>query len=387
MGLSTTPFSITFRAILLVGSIFLVLLNTISINRIILNLGYIFLIGFYSIYVIRLIFDLSVINIEFSHKLNSKLHIYLFAIGGTFIPILALLDNFKNLSIKTIERTIFWIVLTHCISIVVIFFFLYGLKLEAFLSRHIVANAMQESEIGRPINPIIISRGGGFLALAALFYQSKNLLLKFVRMPSFFLGIGLLLLGASRGPLIAFMLTLLLMGFYFVFFSKKNSMWMVKLIIGFILLLSTFIYIIRNIKNFNISIVHRFTNMANTSNGLQGEERLFQWVAAWNQFLSSPIYGDSFVENFSKTYPHNLLLEILMSTGLIGFILFILTLFFAFKKGFYLLKNGHKLIFCLFFFGFISMLFSGAIFLSPEFWAILVLILGTSNLKTGQIGA
>jgi O-antigen ligase len=44
-------------------------------------------------------------------------------------------------------------------------------------------------------------------------------------------------------------------------------------------------------------------------------------IGAWRQFLDQPLLGSHALELGSYTYPHNVLLESLMATGVLGFAL------------------------------------------------------------------
>src|SRR5699024_2976854 len=48
----------------------------------------------------------------------------------------------------------------------------------------------------------------------------------------------------------------------------------------------------------------------------------FQFYSmAWNQFLDHPIIGDQIMVNKFRIYPHNFILEVLMSLGIVGIII------------------------------------------------------------------
>jgi len=379
-GFSTTPVSVGFRAFVLALSVLLILVGVSHSRRNEIHVGYFSLVFFYSIYLVRLVYDLSIKEIALSSALQSSTYIYLFAIGSTFLPILAGLPLSGKLDFKKINNIILTISFIQAISIAYIFFQIYGVSLDAIASRHIIATAMEESNIGQPINPIIISRSGGYLALLIVFFKPKRLFYKFIKYCGLVLGIVLLLLGASRGPLLALIISYLLVAFLYILREKKNFKWLIRVGIGFTLLLGLIYFLSLSYKELDINMLDRMISMFDGSQrSSKSEVRTVIWNNAWNQFISSPIVGNKIVENSTLNYPHNLFLEVLMSVGLIGFIPFVISIYYAFKKGFELLFNGYQSVFFLFFFGFISMLFSGSIFLSPEFWVTMVLIFLVKN--------
>ena len=109
---------------------------------------------------------------------------------------------------------------------------------------------------------------------------------------------------------------------------------------------------------------------------------------AIGQFLSSPLYGDYFVLTsgpLAGLYPHNIILESLMTLGLIGsiplFILFLRSIY----QGIKLFKINHQFVWL--FFIFLSVFFKGQstwnLYASDELW-ISMAILVTIKIKEGS---
>jgi hypothetical protein len=370
MGLVTTPFSIAFRAFIL-GISFLLIFRNLSIPKARLHYGYAALLIFWTIYIVRLVYDLSIRQIDLGSQLGSANHLYLFAIGSTFIPLIAIAGLNGLFSAKSISKNILWFSFIQCIAISIIYFVLYGVSVEAFYSRHMISQLLKKADLGNPINPIIISRAGGYLALISLLYKSSGKFFTFARVGLFIFGLGLLSLGASRGPLVAFLVCIISIGLYYLYYEKKNLRW-AKNVFLVILSFISLLFIYNSFEGINLSIIERVVNM--TEGGYKGDARVMVWQTAWDQFVSSPIVGDKIIEDLEHSYPHNLILEVLMSVGLIGFIPFIIAIYYTFKRAFRLMQKGYKMFFYIFLFGFVSMLFSGAIFLLPGFWASLALV-------------
>jgi O-antigen ligase len=384
IGLPTTPFSIGFRALILLLSILLIVRSLALSSNMKFSIGYAFLITFWSIYTVRLVYDLSISKVALSPNLVSAEHIYLYALGGTFIPIIAISGLLKTYSVQQLNSFLFWLSLLQVLTIVIIFFKMYGLSLDAFSSRYMVTRALDDANTGKPINVIVLSRSGGILAILAVLHKSNNILSSIVRFLSFILGVGVLILGASRGPFFAFIVTILFIFLYKGFRMKRNNNWLIYwlLFIAVVSLILYFIFVKSIIQE--TSLFNRVITLINNTNKITKEERYFEWYISLNQFFSSPIIGDEIVSTYSRTYPHNLLLEVLMSTGLTGFIPFVLACYFSFKKGLQFVKKDQSSIFYLFLFLFISMMFSGAIFMSPHFWICMAIIL-VIPIKTSSI--
>jgi O-antigen ligase len=108
-------------------------------------------------------------------------------------------------------------------------------------------------------------------------------------------------------------------------------------------------------------------------------DRIYMWESAWQQFKSSPVLGDRFINNIDKTYSHNIILDSLMSTGLLGTIPFLFYLAMPFLM-FYKLNKTRKrqllIVFILFLATFMLSMTSGGLFTVSEFWILSALIIG-----------
>ena len=108
------------------------------------------------------------------------------------------------------------------------------------------------------------------------------------------------------------------------------------------------------------------------------EARRFSFYGAWNDFLTSPIIGNHFVGSYDNFYPHNIILEVMMSLGVVGLFIFlriILRVYINFRNVFTGKFNTQTLHLFLFGLCFILIsLTSGSIVASPEFWAFFILL-------------
>ena len=123
------------------------------------------------------------------------------------------------------------------------------------------------------------------------------------------------------------------------------------------------------------------------------EARVSLWASAWEQFLQSPLLGAGLEDPSFPGYPHNIIVEAFLSTGILGgtcmAFLILLTLGQATywvlvddQKGWLGLVGIQMLIWAL---------FSGALYARPETWAMMGLILGwkspTVTPQDGRRGA
>jgi len=111
------------------------------------------------------------------------------------------------------------------------------------------------------------------------------------------------------------------------------------------------------------------------NNDLSTLDRLSRVKIAFSQILQSPLIGSGIELNGGRGYPHNLFLEIALSTGILGIFLVSPLFFLVFRKGFVTeLDQNTKFIFTIFIYYFISAQFSGSIYTSASLWITLSLL-------------
>jgi O-antigen ligase len=379
LGVSTTPFSIFMRAGMAILSVILIGLAFLKIERIGISKLSLLLLVFWMIYIVRLVYDLDVAHVEYWEELPSKASIYMFAIGGCFIPVVAIAIWGKNMPLNQIIPRIFLIVAMQNLAILFIHHWLFGLSMDFFYSRYLLLSAMVSETGARPINPILTGRAGGYLAVFSvaylLFFHRPKKWMTTMALAMIGLGLINLALSGSRGPTVAFVFVIASM--LSVYFLKKPIRTVVMLV-GFslVVLLAGVISKNEGVEIENLDSIRRLSEFADSANGNRHEERYYLWHSAWNQFLNHPIVGDQFVSRFKGVYPHNVILEAFMATGLLGSIFFIALLVGTIVKGFMAKKRNTVLyiVFWSYLFILICNLFSGALFLSTDMWMQIALI-------------
>jgi len=137
-------------------------------------------------------------------------------------------------------------------------------------------------------------------------------------------------------------------------------------------------------------IFDRFGGML-TGQDRSGEIRMQIYRAAIDQFTASPILGDGVEVRTFAYYPHNLILEAFMTTGIVGGMLFIMALLLALHRVWRLFKVRSDKIWL----GLIVVQYavatqlSGAIYLSNGFWVLLAGVLSiapTSEKNQPRLG-
>ena len=215
---------------------------------------------------------------------------------------------------------------------------------------------------------------GTSLVLISLFY----LLFRSKEIPSYLLiygmilGISTIVIAAARSPFLAIMVAV-----PYLLVIKKNY----KLISIFILLLLLSIvgiYFLGRNENFELMFVDRtYLWLFEGDNSLRTP--LFQ--NALNIFKQNPILGGrTHFEN--GMYPHNIFLELLMATGIVGLIIYMLKFISVIKNfkifSYQIINSYHILFFTLFLQYFVLCFTSFTLYSVPEFLYFSSIIIGIS---------
>lgn len=208
-----------------------------------------------------------------------------------------------------------------------------------------------------------------------LFYNKVSLRVNIFGIITILLSIVPFFLGASRGSLFS-----LFLPFLFIFFASKKLMHKIRYLIFFIAVLILLVYLDQNLGS---GLIDRFTNISSDiEEGNSSAVRIIIWKTALNQFLTHPILGDKLqIGNDTGYYAHNLTIEILQTTGLLGFIPFVFLVLSCFRASFKLFKYNPKYawVSVIFIQSFMQYSFSGALYLSSWLWTSMALVISVES--------
>jgi O-antigen ligase len=176
-------------------------------------------------------------------------------------------------------------------------------------------------------------------------------------------------LGSSRGSIFA-----LLLPFVIMFMCKKGSASSIRILV---ILLVTVVGGVYLGHMFGSNIIERFTDIgSDISEGNDEAIRLQMWRSGLEQFFDNPIFGNSLEADKFMMYPHNIIIEVLLSTGIVGLIPFSIIIINGFKRVIFIYKNDPRnaWIAVIFIQSFIQCMFSGAIYTSSWIWCSLGLL-------------
>jgi O-antigen ligase len=215
------------------------------------------------------------------------------------------------------------------------------------------------------LNPIVFGMLGGLLMVAS-FIQLLSVRANWVKFiiaaATLFLGLANLLIAASKSPIIFTLLSL----FIITWHSLKKGKYRAAGMLFFMVCISVFSIFYFGLQEVFLLAVTRFTEISSDASSY---ERLDMLLGGLRQFLEDPLLGSFLEEKINKEYPHNLILESFMATGIVGgviFSIFYLSVFWA------TIKNITRSQFTMP--GFIALsslifsLFSGGLSFYVDFW-------------------
>ena len=375
LGINTTTFNFTARIIYASISLLLIVFSPISIRK--TTLGFLSFSLFWFIYGLRLIYDLEIIGVQFLE--TSSFYVYSFGFGCSLLSSMAVFSTGATINLP---QSLFRTYLVLLVSALLMLLFLFTSSTVSlatfFLQRTSVMTDTQDG-LSVVINAITISFTGTQLALLSLYYllfkpfQNKKILF-WVFILSALVGVGLVMLGASRGPLLTLFLLVMLMLWLKLRSNASSLRFFLKLSVGIALLFVVFVVFIQPMNQDNdVEIVSRLTAFADERANNVKEERDYEWASAWQQFLSNPVLGDKFVTDYDKSYAHNIVLDVMMSTGITGLFVFLLFFYSISRKIWFFFQHFDSFplilpfLFCFFSILLIS-LTSGGVFINVSLW-------------------
>lgn len=210
------------------------------------------------------------------------------------------------------------------------------------------------------------------------FFEPSKKSFKILLIPVAIVSFFYLAISATRSVFAGSLLIIIL----FMFLNRKNLLTknIVTVILFAILLLSTMpIWE----SWFNLTYI-RFQYGFET--GSTGRQNI--WPVAIEMFLDSPVFGNYHVIP-NKAYFHNYFLDALVSTGILGGLLFTFLNFRALKICFKWLKltsdNANRFYSIMFLLVFTFGMFSSNLYSTPFYWGILIIVISLSEIEKNKI--
>ena len=186
----------------------------------------------------------------------------------------------------------------------------------------------------------------------------------------------LLLIFSQRGPVLFLVITIL-----FYYYSKGKigkTLTIVALLVGVVAIIFGDA-IAQLISKSDFTLVERFLNIQEDGGSGRFGSSDSEYSLAFNQIMDGPLFGSYFrMTNASRfgDYPHNFILELLMTWGFVFTIPFLIICWYAVKRSFYSIKHDLPMVsFCLLFINVYSChLTSFSIAASTNMWLLLAMV-------------
>lgn len=281
---------------------------------------------------------------------------WIWFVGSTFMPMIYMLYAKNVCPIDNVFKKLFLFFLTVCIIV-------------AFFSSPTVVDNRQLVNTCRlqlpALNPISLCLLGSSLLIIAThvlnFDRFGNALLAF----SYFIGTYLLVWGNSRGPLIGYFICAL----FVIYLSDRRLT-----IRTFIALTCVSIGILVKKLFSYCPTPDRFVNLAtdaSVTTRLDTFQRAISPIGDQSHPLYYILFGSGLEDPVTHYYPHNILIESFLATGIFGFALLTTIIFFAFYKIRLSYISNPTVLYVIFVQYFIDSLLSGSVIFSSPFWVLL----------------
>lgn len=321
---------------------------------------------FWMLYIVRLMHDTVYPPERLARPIGE---FYLYAIGTCLLPSLAFFNRMDELTVRRALLATLIVVGAGAVATVAFNYQALG------------------TEFGRSVgneylNPITV----GHLAVTLVVLCAYLLLQRppSVNVPKPLLWLGILLalpclaLSASRGPVVALTVMLLLLC---VHAYRRGQKLLVIALVAVIAVASPFV--IDAIAKLGSDLVERLNY---TLSHYEDEARIGLVAAAWSQFLDHPIIGSAIVEKTSGNYPHNLVVESFMATGILGGLAFTMLLLAGVRAALRLILNTrvHAWLGLLFVQLAVWTNLSGSLYTHFTFWYLLAAVIGVDARDRGR---
>lgn len=339
----------------------IIFLTILSIKLFSNNFKKIDIVVFFLILSFSILYSLKIFYFDSKETLYVKYQYFFYFLAYCFLPFLF----FSLIDIKKIYDKFFdWMQNSNFIFLVLSIIF-YGVYLFQGVTR------LNSSTVGTGedvISPLVLSYVSSlaisiaFVNIILLNYKKKyNILIIILAIPSF-------LLGASRGAI----LVLLCAGLILIILTDLRNR--IKFLF-FGLIFSIILYFV-SIES-SSSVFVRFMNISeDVSSNSDSAVRLIMWRNALNEFNNNILFGG--LIELDKIYPHNIYVETLMATGILGFLCLISSILLVSYKLFILVRYDKKYVLLTVFFlnAIVQYFFSGALYFSILFFTAIGITLG-----------
>lgn len=339
-----TYFSIPFRIVMVLASIYIIYINFENIKR--RRLTIVFTSLFWIFYLIKANYSFKS-GVFLPKVMNGEYQIYIRTICLNLIPYIAILsiNLSKDIMLKLNRWAFNFLLIIIGVSCLYVIFVtqIFERASGIFTSYYISAGHY-----------------GLSLVILSVFYYFQSPQKKIKSILGILIGVFTIFISSARSPLLAALVLVLI----FLIYLNKLKYWIALL--SFVLIFVLGIYFLKHTSLSDFAFINRMYDAIFKGDGYGRSDNILK---GWDIFKNNMLFGGNILfEN--GMYPHNIFVEVLMSMGIIGLALFI----FYFKdllkfKMKYIKNNIYNLPYFLFFVQyFVLVLTSYTIFANMEFW-------------------
>jgi len=268
------------------------------------------------LYLLRIGYEYFVGNDSYHKPLAEIFMYFLFLVLVPFVVVSS------SEIVRSFLDVVFWSVILGGFVVALESIFFYGQHL-GYVNR--ISSVMVKDSAGF-VSPLALSYTASISIGAALaklkFDKSLNGLVRLFLLVVMGISLVPLVLGASRGSVLS-----LLAPFFILFvFVKGVKKKLVFLILYFVVLFVLFYALEYFGGGVIVRLEQTYYNYLYGDYSAAGMDRVLIYQNAIGQFLDDPFFGNSMESEYANYYPHNIILEVLLTTGIIGFVVFFLLL-------------------------------------------------------------
>ena len=330
---------------------------------------------FWIAYIYRILYDSYIVQ-DLS-ALYDPVVVLVTAITFVVIPILPGLVGLNEKNKRLSYQLLTW--LTICASLLML--------IDA---RQLIEEIVEKRQIRfslEKLDAISVGYVGGILLiLSAINIISSLLQFRLVKLifciVGCVVGLFILLVAGSRGPVVSVVVTLLI---YWLIPIRIP-----KFVLGFVLIAGCVITVFNIqgyvLKQFDLDVSTRFVQ-AQEGESDSIDYRADSFAGAWLQFKESPLFGDSLFERTTGAYPHNLVLEALMATGIVGGVAYLFAIFTMLYCAMRLLvrQDGFEWLALIGIFYLVASQFSGNHWAFAAHWVSLIMVVSTEVATRSEV--
>ena len=213
-------------------------------------------------------------------------------------------------------------------------------------------------------------------------FRSMYRLIAIVAVP---LGVGTVLMAASRAPLIA-LVVLAPLTIFFASYGRglKLTSWAIVLSAGAIFAVPL---LVQQVMSRGVDLYTYFGSVEAFTSSESSLNRAQLMRDAWHAFEAHPFLGAGLFETYLHTYPHNVVLEAFMATGVFGGTMMICLVVVSIFKAFQLMHNLPDMswIPILYLQYLIHLMVSGCLYFDPTAFALMGAVLAAAPLAPKQL--